>query len=165
MNKRINKSVKVILLKSIFGLGTEGSEIDVKPGYARYLLTEKKALAFNQTNKQFFLSLQEQNKEKKKKEKEEQLAIIEALRKDKDVDIYVTAGDSGKIFGRVTPAKIAHELEKKGHHLPDDAIIIQEDMKILGSYAIVVSFGAEDFTTKISVHVKDINSLEEQSKK
>jgi large subunit ribosomal protein L9 len=170
MNKKVTKSIQLILLKTVFGLGKEGSEVKVKPGYARFLLTEDKALLLNPENKELFLGLQLNNQARKEKEKNENISLIENLRHKKELDLYVMAGESKKIFGRITRNKIKEELFNI-HNLivPADSIILQETMKVLGSYSILISFASHEqkddvLTTPFIVHIKDKNQLEEERK-
>jgi large subunit ribosomal protein L9 len=170
MNKKITKSIDLILLKTVFGLGQEGQEVKAKPGYARYLLSQQKALILTAANKELFLALQQQNRDKKEKEQQKQKELIHLLREKKEIDLYVVAGEGKKIFGRITPKKIKEELWTCHRiDVPVEAIILSDNMKVLGSYVIFVSFSShhrheDENTTSFMLHLKD-KSQEEESKK
>lgn len=177
MNKRIN----IILLKTVYGLGHEGSEVNAKPGYARYLLTESKALLNTQSNKEFLLKLKLDKQEERKREKEKQIALIQQLREQREIDMYVAAGDSGRIFGAINSKKISEKLLEHNYNVPSDAIMILHHIKSLGVYKILISFGSgirqnilneenqegnqeKLLEIEFFIHIKDKNQMPESVK-
>ena len=52
-------------------------------------------------------------------------------------------GEEGKLFGSVTAADIAHELEKQGLHIEKRQIDLHEPIKALGVYRVPVRLHAD----------------------
>ncbi len=104
--------MKVIFLEDVKGKGKKGEVKEVADGYAKFLLTNKKAVEANNAN---MATLKGQQK-RKEKDKAEELAqaksLAETLEK-LEVKILVTAGDGGRLFGSVSSKQVADELKKQ----------------------------------------------------
>lgn len=107
------KKIKIILLDNIKNLGSIGSQIEVKSGYARnYLFPQSKALLATDYNIEVLKKqkniLQSQIIERKK-EAELFAKIINDL---DDIVIYSRSSIKGKLFGSVGAKDIADAITK-----------------------------------------------------
>ena len=58
------------------------------------------------------------------------------------IEIAAKAGDSGKIFGRVTNTQVSDVLKAKGFNIDRKKIAI-EDIKVLGVYNAIIDLHKE----------------------
>jgi large subunit ribosomal protein L9 len=121
--------MKVILTTDVVGLGEEGDIKDVAAGYARnYLLPRTLAVPHTREN---LAALQHRMVaiEKRRDEKRtEALGLKERLEAE-EILFAMPAGENGRLFGSVSAAMVAAELEKRGYQIekkrievPDHAI-------------------------------------------
>ncbi len=135
--------MEVILRQAIDNLGHPGDIVKVSPGYARNFLLPR-GLAFEAT---------EGNKKRIAQEKT-RLEAAEASRRDQasefakkieEVSLSFSArvGDEGKLFGSITAADIAQQLEAQGIHVEKRMIDLHEPIRALGVYRIPVRLHAD----------------------
>ena len=135
--------MKVILLQDVKGKGKKGQLLEVSDGYARnYMLPKKLAIeatadAINTKNMN-----DKATQERIAKEKAEALATANKLR---EMTLTVTAkgGGAGRLFGAVTNAEIAVALEKAGIKLDKRKIVLNENIKNVGTYTVQCKLGHE----------------------
>ena len=135
--------MKVILLQDVKGKGKKGQMIEVSDGYARNFMLPKKlaieatADAINTKNMN-----DKATAERIAKEKAEALATANKLRA---MTLTVTAkgGGQGRLFGAVTNAEIAAALEKQGIKLDKRKIVLNENIKNVGTYTATCKLGYE----------------------
>ena len=135
--------MKVILLQDVKGKGKKGQLIEVSDGYARNFMLPKKlaieatADAINTKNMN-----DKATAERIAKEKAEALATANKLRA---MTLTVTAkgGGQGRLFGAVTNAEIAAALEKQGIKLDKRKIVLNENIKNVGTYTATCKLGYE----------------------
>ncbi|MFN8347176.1 MAG: 50S ribosomal protein L9 [Spirosomataceae bacterium] len=134
--------MQVILKTDIAGLGYKNDILEVRAGYGRnYLIPQGFAVMATDSNKKQLAENLKQvahKAEKLKKDAEELAAAIG----DTALDIAAKAGDSGKIFGRVTSIQISDALKAKGFEVDRKKITI-EDVKTLGTYKAVLDLHKE----------------------
>ena len=128
----------IILKQGVKGLGDKNDIVSVKPGYARnYLIPQGLALVASESNRKSVAETERQQARKLAKNKEDahtlgnQLAAL-------TLEIRTKAGESGKIFGAVTPIQIAEALKEKGFEVDRRNITLPADLKMLGEYTISV---------------------------
>ncbi|MFC5411620.1 50S ribosomal protein L9 [Larkinella bovis] len=130
--------MQIILKTDIAGLGFKNDTVDVKPGYGRnYLIPQGFAVMATETNKKVVAENIRQAAHKAEKIKNDALATAEALGQ-LSLTIPAKAGESGKIFGRVTNTQVADALKEKGFDIDRKKITI-DDVKVLGSYNAVIN--------------------------
>ena len=135
--------MKVILLQDVKGKGKKGQMLEVSDGYARnFMLPRKLAIeattdAINTKNMN-----DKATAERIAREKAEALAIANKLRA---MTLTVTAkgGGAGRLFGAVTNAEIAVALEKQGVKLDKRKIVLNENIKNVGTYTVTCKLGYE----------------------
>ena len=134
--------MQVILRTDIAGLGYKNDVLDVKAGYGRnYLIPQGFAVMATDSNKKQLAENLKQaahNAEKLKKDAEDLAAAIGGI----TLNIAAKAGDSGKIFGRVTSIQISDALKAKGFDVDRKKITI-EDVKTLGIYKALLDLHKE----------------------
>ncbi len=144
--------MKLILKQDVYALGSLGDEISVKAGYGRNFLIPK-GLAVPITNQ----NKKEIEHHKALLAKKRALAVGEAQELAKKLEasaleFKVNAGESGKLFGSVTPKQIFDALHEKGIDLSRKILQIGGPIKTLGSHTITAKLHTEvicDFEIKI----------------
>lgn len=131
--------MKIILNQDVVNLGEEGDVVVVKDGYARnYLLPTGAAVLYNKTNAAIFASRAAQI-EKRKAEKRAQSASLKEKLDATVVNLVVTAGESGKLFGSITAAMVQEALSKQGIEVERKKIeVATHAIKMVGTYSVVV---------------------------
>jgi len=141
--------MQVILLEKIAKLGSLGSIVNVKPGYARnYLIPQGKA---RRVTEKVIAEFEAQRGELEKKQSEilaaasAQAARLDGLL----VQISQKAGVDGKLFGSVTSANITEELRKQDFPVEKSMIRMPEgQIKQIGDYTVTVVLHSE-----VSAHI------------
>jgi len=125
--------MNIILKTDITGLGYKNDTITVKPGYGRnYLIPQGFAIMATDSNKKIVAENIRQAAHKAEKVKTEAQTIAEGIG-DMTLTIRAKAGESGKIFGRVTNTQVADALREKGFDIDRKKITV-DDVKTLGTY-------------------------------
>lgn len=126
--------MQIILKTDIAGLGYKNDIVEVKPGYGRnYLIPQGFAVMATESNRKIVAENVRQAAHKVEKIKNDAVALAESIG-EMTIDIPAKAGESGKIFGRVTNTQIADALKEKGFDIDRKKITI-EDAKSLGTYS------------------------------
>ena len=134
--------MKVILLADIERVGSRGTVVNVKPGYARnYLFPRKLALEATKSQLAQLESIKQQiaTKEAKITKRLTDLAGRLGL---VSVKTTIKMGQEGA-FGSITNADIATLLAEAGHEVDKHSIVLAEPIKAPGVYDIPVKLGHE----------------------
>src|SRR5690348_10025484 len=128
--------MEVILKEDVDKLGSRGDVVKVAEGYGRnYLLPRKLAIEATTANKAVIEQMKAAALRRTAKEKgdAEQLAKQFA-----GVEVSFTrrTGEHDQLFGSVTSADIAHELEHKGFTVDRRKIQLNEPLKTLGEHHV-----------------------------
>ncbi len=131
--------MKIILNQDVPNLGEEGDVCVVKNGYARnYLLPSGIAVHHNKANLAIFAS-RSAAIEKRKVEKRAAAASLKDKLSNLTLQIVVSAGDSGKLFGSVTSAMVQEALAKAGIEVDRKKIeVATHAIKMVGTYHVRV---------------------------
>jgi len=145
--------MKIILTNEVSGLGTAGDIVEVKDGYARNYLVprgfairwtkggQKDVDAIRRARKIHEIQTLEQANEVKAK--------LEALA----VKLAVRAGDSGRLFGSVTPSDVVEAIKAVDGPLVDKRRVeIGSPIKTTGAHQVTVKLHPE-VAAAISVNV------------
>ena len=144
--------MEVILREDVQHLGAMGEVVKVKPGYARnYLLPRGMAVEASRKN------LATLDHEKAliaiKRDRERKVARAEADKLDGLViEIQARAGEEDRLYGSVTNLDIAQHLSERGVKVDRRRIDLDDPIKRLGTYRIVVGI-AHDVKATITVKV------------
>jgi large subunit ribosomal protein L9 len=133
-------------------LGKAGSIVKVKDGFARNFLIPK-GLAFPKTDAN--LKKIEQDKQKKlfqiEKAKRESEKLKERL-ENLSLTIPVLTQEEDKLYGSITPVDIAGILKEEGLDVDKNSIILDDPIKSLGIYEVLIKLHPE-VSAKIKVWV------------
>jgi len=135
--------MKVILRKDHENLGKMGETVTVKNGFARNYLFPK-GIAVMATPKQMNMLEEEKKLLKRRQEKEKRQA--EALAKQLEgvsVTAAVAVGEEDKVFGSVTAQQISEQLKEKGFDIDKKKILLDDPIKALGVYDVLLKLHPE----------------------
>ena len=135
--------MEVILRNAIDKLGHPGDIVTVSSGYARnYLLPRGFAFLATDGNKKR-IALEKSRLEAAENERREAAAGIAEKLAEVSVTFAARVGEEGKLFGSVTTADIAHQLEAQGFHIEKRQIELNEPLKTLGVYRVGIRLHAD----------------------
>jgi large subunit ribosomal protein L9 len=145
--------MEVILKEDVPKLGSRGDVIKVAEGYGRnYLLPHKLAIEATKANR----AVVEQMKAAAVRRSAREKAGAEELSKQFDgvsVTFHRRAGEHEQLFGSVTSADIATELERKGFNIDRRKIQLHDPLKAVGEYTIPIKLHRE-VTTHLKVVIE-----------
>ncbi len=125
-------ATEVILLQRIEKLGQMGDVVKVKPGYARNcLLPQGKAIRANANNRTRFERERIQLEATNLKRREEAERLAERM-SGLSVVILRQAGDSGSLYGSVSPRDIALAAAEGGLTINRQQVQLEHPIKTLG---------------------------------
>ena len=135
--------MEVILLERIARLGQMGEVVRVKDGFARnFLLPQGKALRANEANKKRFESQRAQLEARNLELKNEAAKVAEAL-DGKTFIIIRQAGETGQLYGSVSPRDISEAITAGGVSVHRNQITLMTPIKTLGLHPIPVRLHPE----------------------
>jgi large subunit ribosomal protein L9 len=135
--------MEIILRQGVENLGKPGDVVKVKAGYARnYLLPH--GLAYEATPGNL-KRIQQERDRLEAAENERRAAAQGLAEKFEQVSLTFSArvGEEGKLFGSVTAADIAQQLEAQGFHVEKRQIDLHEPIKALGVYRVPIRLHAD----------------------
>ena len=144
--------MKVILNKTVDGLGEEGDVVAVKDGFARNYLFPR-GIAKNAT-KNNIAAIQREIEDRQVREAKTR-ENLEALTKQLDklsLKFDMVAGEDDRLFGSVTSQMISVAIAEKGYTVDKKEIEIPEPIKHVGKYFVHVKLGS-GLDAKIKVKV------------
>ena len=134
--------MRIVLLKDVPDLGKKGDIKDVSDGYGRNFLIRNKSVEILTPQLARRLEIEKEKEEKIAIAlKSQTLALKEKIEKLKLV-LKTKIGESGQVFGSVTPTKILAELEKNGIKLEKDQVL-SKPIKTLGESKIKIKLPQE----------------------
>lgn len=135
--------MKVILLEQVEKLGSPGDQVEVADGYARnFLIPKRKAVAATPAHVKSLDHLLRQNKGQEDRLRHAAGAMAARIAEASCV-IKRQAGEHEKLFGSVTNQDIAAALGARGVDVDRRKILLQEPIKVLGSYTIPIRLHPE----------------------
>ena len=144
--------MEVILKEDVSKLGSRGDVVKVAEGYGRnYLLPRKLAIEATAANKAVIEQMKVSSVRRGVKEKSD----AELLAKQFDgVNLSFTrrSGENDQLFGSVTSADIAHELEHRGFTIDRRKLQLDEPLKNLGEFTVPIKLHRE-VTTSVKVTI------------
>jgi large subunit ribosomal protein L9 len=145
--------MKLILTQEVTGLGEPGDVVDVKDGYGRnFLLPRRLATPWTKGVEAQVSSIRGARKAREIATLEEAQQVRATLQQ-KSVTLKARAGQSGRLFGAVTPGDIAEALVASGAPSVDRRkVVIPQPIKSLGRYTVSVRLHS-DVTASIDVDV------------
>jgi large subunit ribosomal protein L9 len=144
--------MEVILREDVQHLGAMGEVVKVKPGYARNFLLPR-GMAVEASRRNLAALDHEKSLIAIKRERERKVARTEADKLDGLViEITARAGEEDRLYGSVTNLDIAQHLSERGVKVDRRRIDLDDPIKRLGTYRIVVGI-AHDVKATITVKV------------
>ncbi|MDA9230557.1 50S ribosomal protein L9 [Alphaproteobacteria bacterium] len=144
--------MKIVLLERIAKLGQMGDVVTVKDGYARnYLLPQGKALRANKSNLERFETDRAQLETRNLERRTEAEAIHAKLEGQKFV-IIRQSGDTGQLYGSVTPRDIAELLTEGGFDAARNQVAIETPIKTLGMHKVAIILHPE-VSSNVTINV------------
>ena len=147
--------MKVILLQDVKGKGKKGQMLEVSDGYARNFMLPKK-LAIEATP-DAINTMKMNDKATQERIAREKAEALETSKKLRAMTLVVKAkgGGAGRLFGAVTNAEIAAELEKQGIKLDKRKIVLNETIKNVGTYTATCKLGYE-INAPLTVKIEEL---------
>jgi large subunit ribosomal protein L9 len=145
--------MKIILTETIDRVGTAGSIINVKDGFARnYLIPKKFAILATDGNIKKIEAIksvaQEKHNELVKQYKETAHKIAQL-----SANFKRRAEDTGHLFGSVSDNDIVHFLTENGLNVHKNHIQIEKAIKTVGEHTVKVSF-MQDICAELKITVE-----------
>jgi large subunit ribosomal protein L9 len=146
--KKKEKRIPVLLLEDLVNLGQRGEVVLVKPGYFRYLISQKKAvLAIKEKLERELKPLVLEEKIKSREKETEKLKEeIEKLILEFKISQYVP---------KITKEKIIKALKEKGINISKNQIELEGKIEKEGEYIIKIRLG---FGITANLRIKVIKS-------
>ncbi len=154
--------MKVIFLKDVPNVASAGEIKEVASGYGRnFLIPQKLALL---VNPQAINLMATQRRVKARQQAESEAEFLELAQEldGRKITLEARVGDQDHLYGSITNADIAAELQDSAGLVVDKRKIeLAEPIRQLGSYEIVIKL-AKDIVPKIRVTV--IEKMEKEPK-
>lgn len=150
--------MKVILNQDVANLGDEGDVKVVADGYARnFLLPQKKAVPYTAHWAHLFEQRKAKIEARKEQKRQAALGLKEQLN-NVSIELSMTAGDNGKLFGAVSSQTLVEQLALQGLTVEKRQISIPGNtLKVLGTYDVKVKVLEKEFAT-IKVIIKPLEA-------
>ena len=145
--------MEVILKEDVAKLGSRGDVVKVAEGYGRnYLIPKKLAIEATAANRAVIEQMKAAAVRRLAREKGDAEALGQQFA---GVELSFTrkVGEHDHLFGSVTSADIAHELESKGFKIDRRKIQLDEPLKQLGEFNVPVKLH-RDVTVPVKVKVQ-----------
>lgn len=145
--------MKLILTRDVANLGSPGDVVTVKSGYGRnYLIPQGMAMAWSKGGEAQITQIKRARQVREIRDHDHAQELkgeLEALR----IAVSARAGETGHLFGRITPKELAQAIKKAGG--PDidrHRIEVSEPIKHVGDHTVAISLPHE-VVAKLSVSV------------
>lgn len=152
--------MEVILKEDVAKLGARGEVVNVAEGYGRnYLLRKKLAVEATKANKAVIEQMKASSVRKLVKEKGDAELLAKQF---EGVSLHFIrkAGEHDALFGSVTSADVAHELEGRGFNVDRRKIELDQPLKSLGEFSVAIKLHKE-VTVQIKVTITKQDSEEQ----
>lgn len=145
-------STQIILTSDVEALGLEGDAVRVADGYARnYLIPQGLAIPATAANLRRIETLRQKREEEQAAKRKESEALAKQLSK-VVCQISAPVGADGKLFGSVTAADIAAELDQQGFEVDRKKIQLAHPLRELGEAEVSIKLHPEvSATIKVEV--------------
>jgi large subunit ribosomal protein L9 len=136
--------MKLILTQQVSGLGAPGEIVEVKDGYGRnYLVPRGFAMRWTRGAEKQVDSIRKARSAREIASVEQAEAVRGEIQRLK-VKLRTRAGESGRLFGAVTPADIAGAVQAAGGpQLDKRRIELTNPIKTVGAHQVVVRLHPE----------------------
>ncbi|MDI5961928.1 50S ribosomal protein L9 [Streptomyces sp. SL13] len=136
--------MKIILTNEVSGLGAAGDVVDVKDGYARnYLVPRGFALRWTKGGEK---DVEQIRRARRIREIHtlEQANEVKGKLENVKIKLSTRAGDTGRLFGSVTPADVASAIQAAGGPSVDKRrVALVAPIKTVGAHQVTISLHPE----------------------
>jgi large subunit ribosomal protein L9 len=131
--------MKLILTQEVSGLGIAGDVVEVKDGYGRnYLLPRGYAIAWTRGGEKQVTQIQRAQKVRQVRDLDHAKEIKQALEA-LTITMTAHAGDTGRLFGSISPSDIADAVKAAGGPVVDKRKVeVAAPIKTVGKHAATV---------------------------
>lgn len=144
--------MKLILTQEVDRLGAAGDIVTVKPGYGRnFLVPNGMAIRWSRGAERTIEAMRKARDARKVRDADHAAELKQALEA-ATVQVQVRAGETGRLFGAVTPAEIATAIEATGTQIDKRTIMLAQPIKSLGTHEISVKLH-EDVVATVNLNV------------
>jgi len=156
--------MQVILLERVDGLGSIGSVVSVRPGFARnYLLAQGKALRATDSNLKVFeaqrAAIEARNAEARAKAETDASGLEGVV-----LTLLRSAGDTGQLYGSVSARDISEAAKEAGYVIERRHVQLNTPIKTIGVFDVGVRPHPEvTVTVKVNV-ARSKDEAERQAK-
>ena len=147
--------MKIILKEAVENLGESGDVVNVKPGFARNFLIPQ-GLGYRASEANLRRVEQEQQRAVEGAKRD----YLEAKRRASQLEnmvlvIRAKAGEEGKLFGSITNADVAEQIQAQGIDFDLDRrrVELDEPIRLVGSYQVPVRLHSE-VSTSVEVRIE-----------
>jgi len=146
--------MKIILQREVHKLGVPGDVVDVADGYARnYLVPRGMAVPASKGAVRHAESLRRAHDERVSKARQEAEVLAERI-SGSTLRVTAKAGEGGRLFGSVTAADLAEELERQtGEAIDRRMIHLEEPIRSVGVHEVSIHLHPEVNPT-VSVEIQ-----------
>jgi large subunit ribosomal protein L9 len=145
--------MEIILRQTIDTLGRAGQVVKVADGYARnYLLPRKLAYPATPGNLKV-MEFERQSLLRKDTKLKEEAEKLKELLDQVTLSVRRKVGEQNVLYGSVTNADVAEELEKKGYQIERRKIQLDDHIKKLGEFEIPIRL-FKDVTANVKLKVE-----------
>ena len=152
----------VILIKKVEGLGGESDQVNVATGYARnYLMPHGLAIPLTAGNERRLEALRKSRRDREIREAKDAKELAASF-KHLILHIKAKTGDTGKMYGSVTPANIIEQLNEQFEiKLDRRKVNLVEPIRTVGDHDVELRLHSE-VSTNLKVRVESSNPLPEE---
>jgi large subunit ribosomal protein L9 len=145
--------MKLILQQEVSGLGSAGDVVEVKDGYGRnYLIPRGAAIRWTRGAERQIESIRKARQAREIRDLDTADDVRQQL-ENLNVQLQVRAGESGRLFGAVTPADIAAAVNSSGGPQVDKRRIeVGNPIKTLGVHQVAIRLH-DEVAARINVNV------------
>lgn len=145
--------MEVILKEDVDNLGHRGEVVKVAEGYGRnFLLPKRLAIEATTVNKAVIEQMKQSAIRRSAREKSDAESLVSQL--DQVALVFARkVGENEHLFGSVTSAEIAQQLEKQGFSIDRRKIQLDEPLRQLGEFHVPVKLH-RDVTAHVKVTVQ-----------
>ena len=150
--------MEVILKEDVNKLGHRGDVVKVADGYGRnFLLPQKLAMEATAANKVVIEQMKQAAVRQSAREKSEAELLVKQLNQ-VELVFQRKVGENDHLFGSVTSAEIAQQLEHKGFNIDRRKLQLEEPLRQLGEFHVPVKLHRE-----VTAHIKVTVKAEEEA--
>lgn len=146
------RTLKLMLVKPVEGLGSLGDIVKVRPGYARNFLVPRGLAAPVSQDAQKRVAAERKRYALQAQKAVENAKSTQELLRSMSLHIEAKAGEGGHLYGSVTGQMISEALAKQKVNIDPSAVNLENPIKELGIYQVSLKLH-NDVTGLVKVYV------------